>query len=225
MSRRSNHLYEFGPFRLDVAEHLLLRDGEAVPLPPKAFDLLLVLIEHHGHLLEKDELLKAVWPGIFVEEVNLSNNVSLIRKALGEGENGQRFIETVPKRGYRFVGQVREMEEQALPATEEPTRSQDFINDVEQMAGSEVDINSEERPWSAEDGSFLLAHLPEPSEQSLASIAAATARSRRRERLAWVISAVFALVAVISIIGYFRKAPVEARSIRAFIPLPENSRL
>jgi DNA-binding winged helix-turn-helix (wHTH) protein len=62
MSLPTKHIYEFGPYRLDGAEHLLLRDGEAVPLPPKAFDLLLVLIDHRGHLLEKEELLKLVWP-------------------------------------------------------------------------------------------------------------------------------------------------------------------
>jgi len=193
MSRRSKHLYEFGPFRLDVAEHLLLRDGEAVPLPPKAFDLLLVLIEHHGHLIEKDELLKAVWPGIFVEEVNLSYNVSLIRKALGEGENGQRFIETVPKRGYRFVGNVREIEESALPTTEEPPGSEDIINS-------------------------------EPSDKPIASLAVLSERVGKRERLAWIVSGVFALAAMISTIGYFRQSPVEVRSIRAFIPPPENAR-
>jgi eukaryotic-like serine/threonine-protein kinase len=109
MSHESNHLYEFGPFRLDVSERLLLRAGETVAVTPKAFDLLLVLVERHGHLLEKDELLKLVWPDTFVEEANLSYNISLIRKALGEGEDGQRYIETVPKRGYRFVAGVREI--------------------------------------------------------------------------------------------------------------------
>ena len=111
MSQPINHLYEFGRFRLDAAERLLLRDGEAVQLTPKAFDLLLVLVQNHGHLLEKDELLKRVWPDSFVEEANLSYNVSLIRKALGEGENGQRYIETVPKRGYRFVAGVQKVAE------------------------------------------------------------------------------------------------------------------
>src|SRR5262245_8822443 len=193
MSRRSKNLYEFGAFRMDVAERLLSRDGAAVPLPPKAFDLLLALIEHHGHLFEKDELLKAVWPDTFVEEVNLSYTVSLIRKALGDGENGQRYIETVPKRGYRFVGDVRKMEEGALQTTEEPTGSQNFINS-------------------------------EPSDQASASFAAASSRVGRRERLAWIISAVFALVALTLIIGYFRPAPVEAPSLRAFIPPPENAR-
>src|SRR5262245_50645674 len=107
MSHQTKHLYEFDIFRLDARERLLLRNDETVPLTPKAFDLLLALVEHHGHLLEKDELLKKVWPDTFVEEANLSSNVSLIRKALGDGDNGQRFIETVPRRGYRFVAPVR----------------------------------------------------------------------------------------------------------------------
>ncbi|MGH9782812.1 MAG: winged helix-turn-helix domain-containing protein, partial [Terriglobia bacterium] len=97
MILQPNHIYEFGPFRLDVAERMLLRDGENISLQPKAFDLLHVLVEHHGHLLEKDELLQAVWPDTIVEEVNLANNISVLRKALGEEGNGQRFIETVPR--------------------------------------------------------------------------------------------------------------------------------
>lgn len=116
MSREINHLYEFGPFRLDAAERLLSRAGEAVALTPKAFDLLFVLVARHGRLLEKEELLKLVWPGMFVEEANLSYNISLIRKALGDGENELKFIETVPKRGYRFVASVKEVEpERAKP--------------------------------------------------------------------------------------------------------------
>ena len=106
MDHKLNRLYEFGPFRLDATERLLLRDGEAVPLTPKAFELLLVLVGQPGHLLERDVLLKAVWPDTFVEENNLADNISRLRKALGEGENGQKFIETVPKRGYRFVAEV-----------------------------------------------------------------------------------------------------------------------
>src|SRR5262245_3773529 len=137
MSHQSIHLYEFGPFRLDVRERLLLRDGESVPLTPKAFDLLLALVEHHGHLLEKDELLKLVWPDTLVEEANLYSNVSLIRKALGDGENGQRFIETVPRRGYRFVAGVREMGEEqaeindaAARYTEVETRPETLISKI-----------------------------------------------------------------------------------------------
>ena len=108
MNQPTQHLYEFGPFRLDQQERLLQRDGVGVALTPKAFDLLLVLVERHGRLVEKEELLKLVWPDTFVEEANLTYNISFIRKALGEGENGLKFIETVPKRGYRFVAGVRE---------------------------------------------------------------------------------------------------------------------
>src|SRR5262245_40025807 len=107
MNQQAQRTYEFGSFRLDAAERLLLRDGEAVPLTPKAFDLLLAMVEGHGHLLEKDELLKKVWPDTFVEEANLASNISQLRKALGDGENGQRYIETAPKRGYRFVASVK----------------------------------------------------------------------------------------------------------------------
>ena len=81
MSQLIKHLYEFGPFRLDAKERLLLRDDEIVPLTPKAFDLLLVLVEKSGHLLKKDELMQRLWPDSFVEEGSLAQNVSLLRKA------------------------------------------------------------------------------------------------------------------------------------------------
>lgn len=103
---RGNHLYEFGPFRLDPGERRLLRDGEPVALTPKCFDLLVMFVGNSGHLLEKAELLERLWPGQFVEEANLSFNVSSLRKALGEGRDGQHFIETVPKKGFRFVARV-----------------------------------------------------------------------------------------------------------------------
>ncbi len=137
MSLQTKQIYEFGCFRLDAAEHLLLRDGEAVPLTPKAFDLLLALVEGHGHLLEKDELLKKVWPDTFVEEANLASNISQLRKALGDGENGQRYIETAPKRGYRFVANVKEvMKEHAEPTIQEQLGSQSTIPEGEQGANA-----------------------------------------------------------------------------------------
>src|SRR5215470_4174075 len=111
MSHQSKRIYEFGPYRLDCAERLLWRDGEVVPLQPKVFDLLLALVERYGRLLEKDELMKAVWPDTIVEEANLANNISILRKTLSQ--NGQQFIETVPKRGYRFVANVKKVEEES----------------------------------------------------------------------------------------------------------------
>jgi len=111
MSQQPKQIYEFGPFRLNAGERLLLRQGQTIPLQPKTFDLLLVLVQNPGHLLEKEELLKAVWPDTIVEEVNLANNISLLRKALGEDSIGQRFVETVARRGYRFVANVLKVDE------------------------------------------------------------------------------------------------------------------
>ena len=118
MSKTDKQLFEFGRFRLDAAERLLLRDGVPIPLTPKSFDLLLALITQPGHLLEKETLLKTVWPDSFIEENNLADNIFKLRKALGEGENGQKFIETIPKRGYRFIATVTESiadESQSIP--------------------------------------------------------------------------------------------------------------
>jgi TolB-like protein/DNA-binding winged helix-turn-helix (wHTH) protein/Tfp pilus assembly protein PilF len=102
------HFYEFGRFRLDPAERLLLRHDQTIPLAPKAFDTLLVLVENSGHLLTKDELMKRLWPETFVEEVNLAQNISAIRRAL-DGKNGEHYIETVPKGGYRFTAETRKI--------------------------------------------------------------------------------------------------------------------
>lgn len=105
-----NRLYEFGPFVLDPAERVLARDGRPVPLTPKAFDLLLVLVENGGRLLGKKDLMEAVWPDSFVEEGNLTFTVSSLRKALGEDRKEPQYIETVPRSGYRFVADVRVLE-------------------------------------------------------------------------------------------------------------------
>jgi len=99
MNRRVNQLYEFGRFRLDVTEHTLLRDGRPVPLRPKVFDILLVLIENRGHLVDKEQLMSSVWTEQFVEEGNINKNISMLRQVLGESDSGHKFIETIPKRG------------------------------------------------------------------------------------------------------------------------------
>lgn len=107
MSKQTQGFYQFGSFKLIPAERLLLRDGQCVPLTPKVFDLLLVLVEHGGHLLTKDELLKAVWGESHVEEGNLTFSISVLRKSLGESKTGPQYIETVPRRGYRFITAVK----------------------------------------------------------------------------------------------------------------------
>jgi TolB-like protein/DNA-binding winged helix-turn-helix (wHTH) protein/Tfp pilus assembly protein PilF len=110
MAEKTKRLFEFGRFRLDSAERVLLADGHAVPLTPKAFETLMALLEDSGHILEKDELLNRIWPDTFVEEGTLAQNISTLRKALGETEDGSAYIETIPRRGYRFVGTVREID-------------------------------------------------------------------------------------------------------------------
>jgi DNA-binding winged helix-turn-helix (wHTH) protein/tetratricopeptide (TPR) repeat protein len=100
------HCYEFGPFRLDSAQRVLLRDGEAVALQPKALDILLLLVRNAGQLITKEQLLSAIWPKMVVEESNLSQNIFLLRKALGDAERGQRYIVTLPRRGYQFAETV-----------------------------------------------------------------------------------------------------------------------
>jgi len=109
MDRNSQQIFEFGPFRLDTAERMLLRDGQRVALTPKVFETLAALVENRGHLIAKEELMKQVWPDSFVEESNLTNNISTLRKALGDGEDGANYIETIPKIGYRFTAPVREL--------------------------------------------------------------------------------------------------------------------
>jgi TolB-like protein/DNA-binding winged helix-turn-helix (wHTH) protein/tetratricopeptide (TPR) repeat protein len=117
VSQQTNHAYEFGPFQLVPEERLLRCNGGAVALSPKDMDLLLVLVESRGRLLQKDELMKHLWPESFVEEANLSHHVFMVRKALNDHEDGVIYIETVPKHGYRFVVPVRQVREEEEAAT------------------------------------------------------------------------------------------------------------
>jgi TolB-like protein/DNA-binding winged helix-turn-helix (wHTH) protein/Tfp pilus assembly protein PilF len=109
MSVETKPFYEFGPFRMDATERVLLRNGKLIRLTGKAFDVLLVLVESSGHIVERDELIQKVWSDCFVEEGNLTVTVSMLRKVLEAGEDGDPYIETVPRRGYRFNAEVREV--------------------------------------------------------------------------------------------------------------------
>lgn len=134
MSLQSKQFYEFASFRLDPSEKVLLHEGRPVPLTPKVFDTLQVLVENAGHLLAKRFLMQHIWPDRFVEESNLTFNIKMLRKALGDDAASPRFIETVPRRGYRFIAEVRKIEAEekraiardenkltATPAMPEPT--------------------------------------------------------------------------------------------------------
>jgi DNA-binding winged helix-turn-helix (wHTH) protein/Flp pilus assembly protein TadD len=106
-----SRLVGFGPYRLDLDRRLLLRKSEPVPLQQKALEILIVLVQNRGEVVSKDDLMKAVWPDAFVEEANLTQNVFVLRKTLGEGPKENRYIATVPGRGYRFVADVEDVSE------------------------------------------------------------------------------------------------------------------
>ena len=111
-SPKAKELYEFGPFRVDPEKEILVRAGEPVPLTPKTFQILLVLVRHSQEVVTKDDLMKTVWPDTFVEEANLSRNIFMLRKALGDAQENHRYIITVPGRGYRLAETVRTLPEQ-----------------------------------------------------------------------------------------------------------------
>src|SRR6185312_8639563 len=100
MSLSLSHTYRFDGFVLDVEEQVLLRDGRMVPLTPKVFETLLLLVEHRGSIVSKKTILEKVWPNVFVEESNITFNINKLRKALGDTHRPPLYIETVPRRGY-----------------------------------------------------------------------------------------------------------------------------
>jgi Tol biopolymer transport system component/DNA-binding winged helix-turn-helix (wHTH) protein len=127
MSRTPGQVYEFGSFTVDPVERVLLQDHTPVSLTQKGFDLLLFLIENDGQVVEKDRLMKAIWPDTFVEESNLTQNISVLRKVLKD--DGHRYIKTVPRRGYRFVGHLRETTTETRLVVEEHARARLIIED------------------------------------------------------------------------------------------------
>src|SRR5689334_9267422 len=111
MSQQDRRIYQFDRFRLDAEKRRLFKDGEAILLAPKALEILVMLVENIGRVVEKDELMQMVWADSFVEEANLTVNMSALRKALGDSKNQPRYILTVSGRGYRFLMAVQKVEE------------------------------------------------------------------------------------------------------------------
>src|SRR6266699_2453605 len=114
MSLLNQYYYRFGEFTVDTGQKVLLREDKPLPLPPKLFDTLLILVENSGRIVQKEELMTRLWPNTFVEEANLTSNVQQLRKSLGDDARRPRYIETVARRGYRFIASV---------ATDEQARS------------------------------------------------------------------------------------------------------
>jgi eukaryotic-like serine/threonine-protein kinase len=165
VSEGSRGQYAFGQFRMDLAERLLTCRSLAVPLPPKAFDLLALLVQHAGRLVEKECIIQALWPKTFVEEANVANLIGLLRKTLGDSPEKPEFIQTVPKRGYRFVA----------------TMSQAERAHRESRAGSETRGQAGIRiiafPFRSDDAGYLAYGLPEAIAATLAEFSAFTVRS------------------------------------------------
>src|ERR1051326_4281201 len=151
--------FEFGPFRLDKAEHLLLRGKEHVQLPPKAFEMLLLLVESSGHVIEKNVLMNSLWPDSVVEESNLTQNIFLVRRALGDERGEQHYIKTVPRVGYRFIAPVRRVPnegETVLVAShsrerivirEETVEHEEDISSADQEAVGNRQLRLHAPPW------------------------------------------------------------------------------
>src|SRR5215213_8361547 len=106
MSSLSGHIHQFNEFAIDTEQKVLLRGGKAIPLAPKVFETLLALVENHGRIVLKEELMKRLWPDTFVEESNLTFNIQQLRKALGDNARKPVYIETIPRRGYRFIAAI-----------------------------------------------------------------------------------------------------------------------
>ena len=147
--------YEFGPFVLDTIQHALLKEGKPVALTPKTYDTLLVLVQNSGRMLSKEDLMKALWPDSFVEESNLTQQVSMIRRALGESPSDRRYVVTVPSRGYRFIAGVRNRTEET-PTSDlsgSPVRSSgggiDRRNKIPSQTGSWANVAQFPRPLTS----------------------------------------------------------------------------
>jgi TolB-like protein/DNA-binding winged helix-turn-helix (wHTH) protein/Flp pilus assembly protein TadD len=148
MSLNQNELYEFGPFSLDPRERMLSCEGKALAATPKVFDTLLFMVRNQGRVLTKDELMQEIWPGTFVEEVNLAVNISTLRKLLGENAQDGRYIVTVSGRGYRFVAEVRE--------TRRTSERRAETRDLEEAPPSSTWFRPNGRKWAITVAGLLL---------------------------------------------------------------------
>lgn len=176
-------LYQFDEFRVDPVRRLLLRDGEVVPITPKALSILLVLLERPGMVVEKNELIQRVWPDTFVTEANLTQNVSSLRKALGERANDRRYVVTVPSQGYAFAAEVREVPVEEAAAA----RETEHLTDVGPVRVSPPTVEMEVVP-------------PVPLRPSPA---------RPLRRRSWIALAGLALLVALAASGLFLQQPVK----------------
>jgi len=169
VNEASQGLYIFGQFRMDLPERKLTRYDVTVPLPPKAFDLLALLLQNAGHLMEKERIIQALWPKTFVEEANVANLIGLLRKTLGDSRESPEYIQTVPKRGYRFVGTL-------LPLEQKHPESR-VRSESREQAGLRIIAFPFRSDPAAPGTSYLAYSLPEAIAATLAELNAFSVRS------------------------------------------------
>ncbi len=214
--RESSHLYEFGAFRLDPFERVFSCRGERIPLAPKAFDTLVVLVQHRGHVLTKEELIGTVWPDAIVEENNLTQQISQLRRALGEASEPSAYIETVPKLGYRFVSEVREISPDAAEGTvSKSTNTRIFVREERE----------EEEEWQDEPApaiSIPNGHV-EISTGTIPTLEAHPLEGRQTRRtatllLALALTVLLAIGAAVYLIrGSGRDKPIDSVAVLPFL--------
>jgi DNA-binding winged helix-turn-helix (wHTH) protein/tetratricopeptide (TPR) repeat protein/TolB-like protein len=203
-ARSERFLYEFDAFKVDPVRRRLLRDGNVVSLTPKAFSILLVLIENHGEVVEKEELIRGVWGDAYVTEANLTQNVSSLRKALGEKANDHRFVVTVPGRGYSFVAEVAEVPREptgefpvlTLPTPSPPAPSLDESGVFQMPTPSPDESGVFRRPAPAPDESGVFQMPPPVAAAPAAPGAPPRLKGRRRFLLAGLVLGFLLAVAV-----------------------------
>lgn len=193
MALAIKHLYEFGAFQLDATERVLRRrgDNEIVPLTPKVFSTLLLLVENQGRIVSKEEMMSALWPDAFVEESNLTFNITKLRKALGDDAHECVYIETVPRRGYRFKAEVKEVLTERFLETKPEIRSGGFYEN-----GNAVN------EWSKETGASVSVDARHEATITRESVSAATAASGlagRTKKRSYLIAAAVAVALLLSV--------------------------
>src|SRR6185369_9857208 len=191
MLQRSNQVYEFGPFVLDTMKHALFKDGSEVPIGAKTYDTLVFLVENRGRLVGKQELMESLWADSFVEESNLTQQISMVRKALGEKAGEQKYVVTVSGRGYRFAADVKES---TVPAS---------VAEPMDPAGN---VDHETRP------PLLIADRNSPPDQS--------SHASSRRILIGAIAALVVVLGVQAYRLYTRPSRLEAATPRSLAILP-----
>ncbi|MBS1810173.1 MAG: PD40 domain-containing protein [Acidobacteria bacterium] len=216
MSQQPTLCYEFGPFRLDTAQRILLRDGQHISLTPKAYETLFALVENSGRIMDKEYLLNRVWPDTFIEEMTLAKNISTLRKVLAEGNGIREYIETIPKRGYRFAAEVKAVEnESATLIREEQTFLQNG-GEEENLALRSVRLLPAAGTVQANNGQY---HRSIPTEKS-----GENANGLLHPKRAFVLGGTVVILVIIGIIFGSRQRQNQSNNLSTQTP-PQTVKL